>query len=141
MQAGCLLGLEKVQGLAKLVLPPPTEEVVVVPFADGQDLLTVAVAEPPRSDVHIAYRLGSRIPLEVGAAGRAVLAARTAAGRALDPPWIVSSGDSPGSSGIASPVLGIPGVEAAVGVAAVSSQEDLGPRVARAAQEIARVLG
>ncbi|MEX1210808.1 MAG: helix-turn-helix domain-containing protein [Candidatus Nanopelagicales bacterium] len=109
--------------------------------ADGQDLLTVAVAEPPRSDVHIAYRLGSRIPLEVGAAGRAVLAARTAAGRALDPPWIVSSGDSPGSSGIASPVLGIPGVEAAVGVAAISSQEDLGPRVARAAQEIARVLG
>ena len=41
MQAGCLLGLEKVQGLAKLVLPPPTEEVVVVPFADGQDLRCV----------------------------------------------------------------------------------------------------
>jgi DNA-binding IclR family transcriptional regulator len=110
-------------------------------MADGQDLLTVAVAEPPRSDVHIWYRLGSRIPLEVGAAGRAVLAARTAAGRPLDPPWIVSTGDSPGSSGIAAPVLGISGVEAAVGVATVASPEEVGPRIARAAADIARLLG
>ncbi|MBM3686876.1 MAG: helix-turn-helix domain-containing protein [Actinobacteria bacterium] len=108
---------------------------------DGHDLFAVAVAEPPRSDVHIAYRLGSRIPLEMGAAGRAVLAARTAAGRPLDPPWVVASGDSPGSSGIAAPVLGIPGIEAAVGVAAAAPVEDIGPRVARAAQDIARLLG
>lgn len=110
-------------------------------MVDGQDLLTVAVAEPPRSDIHIAYRLGSRLPLELGAAGRAVLASRTLAGRPLDPPWVVSSGDSPGSSGIASPVLGIPGVEAAVGVAVASNPDEVGPRVARAAQEIARALG
>lgn len=110
-------------------------------MVDGQDLLAVAVAEPPRSDVHVAYRLGSRMPLELGAAGRAVLAARTAAGRPLDPPWVVSTGDSPGSSGIAAPVLGIPGVEAAVGVAVATPPEDVGPRVARAAQEIARALG
>jgi DNA-binding IclR family transcriptional regulator len=108
---------------------------------DGQDLLAVAVAEPPRSDVHVAYRLGSRIPLELGAAGRAVLAARTAAGRPLDPPWVVTTGESPGSSGIAAPVLGIPGVEAAVGVALAAPPDEVGPRVARAAQEIARALG
>ena len=37
--------------------------------------------------------------------------------------------------------LGIPGVEAAVGVAVAANPEDVGPRVARAAQEIARALG
>jgi DNA-binding IclR family transcriptional regulator len=99
------------------------------------------VAEPPRSDVHVAYRLGSRIPLELGAAGRAVLAARTAAGRPLDPPWVVSTGDTPGSSGIATPVVGIAGIEAAVGVAVAAPPEEVGPKVARAAQDIARALG
>jgi DNA-binding IclR family transcriptional regulator len=108
---------------------------------DGSDLLAVAVAEPPRSDVHVAYRLGSRMPLELGAAGRAVLAARTTGGRPLDPPWVVSTGDTPGSSGVATPVLGIPGVEAAVGVAVAGPVDEVGPRVARAAQEIARALG
>jgi hypothetical protein len=81
------------------------------------------------------------MPLEIGAAGRAVLAARTAAGRPLDPPWVVSTGETPGSSGIATPVLGISGVEAAVGVATATPPDEIGPRVARAAQEIARALG
>lgn len=107
---------------------------------DGAELLTVAVVEPPRSDLHVAYRLGSRIPLDRGAAGRAVLAARTAAGRPLDPPWVLTTGDVPGGSGIAAPVGGIPGMEAAVGVVTVAPGEDLGPRVARAAAEIGRAL-
>lgn len=107
---------------------------------DGQDLLTVAVVEPPRSDMHVSYRLGSRIALERGAGGRAVLAARTSGGRPLDPPWVISSGEPPGGSGIAVPVLGIPGIEAAVGVATLAAPEDLGPRVARAATDIARAL-
>ena len=108
---------------------------------DGGDLLTVAVVEPPRSDVHVAYRLGSRTPLDRGAGGRAVLAARTAGGRALDPPWVVSTGDPPGASGVAVPVVGIPGMEAAVGVVALAAPESLGPRVTRAAADIARALG
>jgi DNA-binding IclR family transcriptional regulator len=54
---------------------------------------------------------------------------------------VLSSGDAPGSSGIAAPVLGMPGVEAAVGVAITANPDDVGPRVARAAQEIARALG
>lgn len=109
--------------------------------ADGSDLIIVAVVEPPRSDVHLAYRLGSRIPLDRGAGGRAILAARTAGGRPLDPPWIVSTGDPPGSSGIAAPLSGIPGIEAAVGLVTLAAPEDLGPRVARAAAEIGRLLG
>ncbi|MGI9196491.1 MAG: IclR family transcriptional regulator [Candidatus Nanopelagicales bacterium] len=107
---------------------------------DGADLLTVAVVEPPRSDVHVAYRLGSRVPLERGAGGRAVLAARTAGGRPLDPPWVVSSGEPPGSSGIAAPVLGIPGIEAAVGIASLAPPDDVGPKVARAAADIGKAL-
>lgn len=149
----CRLGLV-VLGLARQVQPhlrdaaapslrrlaETTGATAYLGVVDGADLLTVAVVEPPRSDVHVAYRLGSRVPLELGAGGRAVLAARTAAGRPLDPPWVVSSGETPAGSGIATPVLGIPGVEAAVGLAAVAPPEDLGPRVARAASEIARAL-
>ena len=69
-----------------------------------------------------------------------MLAARTAAGRPLDPPWVVSTSETPAGSGIAAPVLGIPGIEAAVGLAAVNPPDELGPRVARAAGEIARAL-
>jgi DNA-binding IclR family transcriptional regulator len=122
-------------------LAEATNATAYLSVVDGQDLLAVAVIEPPRSDMHVAYRLGSRMPLDRGAAGRAVLAARTAAGRPLDPPWVVSSDDAPGSSGIAAPLVGLPGIEAAVGVAALGVPDEIGPRVARAAQEIARAIG
>jgi DNA-binding IclR family transcriptional regulator len=110
---------------------------------DGSDALAIAVVEPSRSDVHVAYRIGARQPLENGAAGRAVLAARTAAGRPMDPPWVVSSGEvQQGAYGIAAPVLGVPGVEASVGVVALGEldEQDVGTRVARAAAEVARAL-
>ena len=115
----------------------------VLTVADGPEALAAVVVEPSRSDVHVASRPGSRQPLETGAAGRAILAARTAAGRPLDPPWIVATGDGPqGAYGIAAPVLGVPGLEASVGVLALRefSEADVGPRVARAAGEIARAL-
>lgn len=111
--------------------------------ADGGDGLTVAVVEPTRSDVHVAYRLGARTPLDRSAAGRALLAARTAGVRALDPPWVVSSGElQQGAFGVAAPVLGVSGVEASVGVVALVELDDadVGPRVARAAAEVARAL-
>ena len=72
-----------------------------------------------------------------------LLAARTTAGRPLDPPWVVATGDGPqGAYGIAVPVLGVPGLEASVGVLALRelNDADVGPRVARAAGEIARAL-
>jgi DNA-binding IclR family transcriptional regulator len=43
---------------------------------DGSDALAVAVVEPMWTQLHVAYRVGSRHPLDKGAAGRAVLAAR-----------------------------------------------------------------
>jgi DNA-binding IclR family transcriptional regulator len=115
----------------------------VLTIVDGQEALSAVVVEPTRSDVHVAYRSGSRQPLEYGAAGRAILAARTTAGRPLDPPWVIATADGPqGAYGIAVPVLGVPGLEASVGVLALRelNESDVGPRVARAAGEIARAL-
>lgn len=112
-------------------------------LVDGHEAMAVLVVEPSKSDVHVAYRTGSRQALEAGAAGRAVLAARTAAGRPLDPPWVVATADGgQGTYGIAVPILGVPGIEASVGVVAVRElpEAEVGPRVARAAGEIARAL-
>jgi len=115
----------------------------VLTVVDGQDAQAAVVVEPSRSDVHVAFRPGARQPLENGAAGRAILAARTTAGRPLEPPWVVATGDGPqGAYGIAVPVLGVPGLEASVAVLALRelAEADVGPRVARAAGEIARAL-
>ena len=110
---------------------------------DGVDALAVAVVEPTRSALHVAYRVGARHQLERGAAGRAVLAARASGGRAFDPGWVVSTGEfQPGACAVAAPLLGISGIEASVGVVALSDLhiEDVGPKVLRAAGEVARAL-
>ena len=112
-------------------------------IVDGTEALTAVVVEPTRSDVHVAYRMGARQPLESTAAGRAVLAARTAAGRPLEPPWVVATSEGPqGAYGIAVPITGVPGLEASVGVVSLRelNEVDVGTRVARAAGEIARAL-
>jgi DNA-binding IclR family transcriptional regulator len=110
---------------------------------DGSDALAVAVVEPTRSDFHVAYRVGARHPLDRGAAGKAVLAGRASGGRAFDPGWVVSTGDlQPGACGIAAPLLGVAGIEASVGVVALADLpiEEIGPKVLRAAGEVARAL-
>lgn len=110
---------------------------------DGSDALVVAVVEPTRSDFHVAYRVGARHPLERGAAGRAVLAGRASGGRAFDPGWVVSTGElQPGAYGVAAPLLGVAGIEASVGVVALTELvvDDVGPKVLRAAGEVARAL-
>lgn len=112
-------------------------------IAEGTEALTAVVVEPSRSDVHVAYRIGARHPLEVSAAGRAILAARTAAGRPLDPPWVVVTMDGPqGTYGLAVPVVGVPGLEASVGIVSLReiNEAEVGARVARAAGEISRAL-
>lgn len=110
-------------------------------IADGTDGLVAVVSEPNRSDLHVTLRVGTRTPLEASAGGRAILAARTAGGRSLDPQWVVTSMDS-GTNGIAVALAGLMGLEASVGI--ISSREILegecGPRVARAATEIGRLL-
>src|SRR5690242_11096033 len=43
---------------------------------DGGEALALSVVEPSWTQFHVAYRTGSRHPLDRGAAGRAILAAR-----------------------------------------------------------------
>ncbi|SDU83855.1 IclR family transcriptional regulator [Jiangella alkaliphila] len=108
-------------------------------IADGAEALAVAVVEPTRTDYHVAYRVGSRHPLERGAAGRAVLA-----GREGSRDFVSTTGElQTGASGIAAPVLGVPGVEASVGVIALGALPDatVGPRVVAAAAQLRARLG
>ena len=112
-------------------------------IVDGADALTAVVVEPTRSDLHVAYRLGARQPLHANAGGRAVLAARTAAGRPLDPAWVVATGEGPsGGYGLAVPLTGVSGLEASVGVVSLRelNETEVGPRVARAVADITRAL-
>jgi hypothetical protein len=110
-------------------------------MADVNDGLVALVSEPNRSDMHVSIRIGTRSPLEGSAGGRAILAARTAAGRPLDPPWVVANLEG-GTYGLAVPLTGVAGLEASVGI--VSAREfaetEFGPRITRSAQEIARML-
>jgi DNA-binding IclR family transcriptional regulator len=111
---------------------------------DSGEALAVAVVEPSWTDYHVAYRVGSRHPLDRGAAGRAILAARaTIGGAPPDPPYLLSEGElQPGAHGVAAPLLGVPGVEASVGVVALGELEEatVGSHVVATAAEIAAAL-
>jgi DNA-binding IclR family transcriptional regulator len=108
--------------------------------ADGDEALAVAVVEPSWTDLHVAYRVGSRHPLERGAAGQAILLARSGADTEA---YVVTSGQlQPGAHGVAAPLLGVPAVEASVGVVALTELDPnvVGPRVVRAAAEVSQSL-
>jgi DNA-binding IclR family transcriptional regulator len=103
--------------------------------AEGEEAVAVAVVEPRFTDVHVAYREGSRHPLDRGAAGEAIVRGGG---------WVATSGQlQPGAYGVAAPVLGVPGLRASVGVVSLGALDDgaVGPRVEAAAAEIARRLG
>lgn len=106
-------------------------------IADGVEALAVAVVEPTRTVYHVAYRAGSRHPLDRGAAGRAIMG-----GRAGQSAFVTTSGElQDGARGVAAPVT-LPGVEASVGVIAMSELDVsvVGPRTVRAAGELAERL-
>jgi DNA-binding IclR family transcriptional regulator len=104
------------------------------------DAVALAVVEPSHTDLHVAYRVGSRHSLDRGAAGRAILAARRGDGAT----FVVSEGElQPGAVGIAAPVLGIAGLEASVGLVALGPSLDparAGPQVVAAAAALTAVL-
>jgi DNA-binding IclR family transcriptional regulator len=106
--------------------------------AEGDDGLAVAVVEPSWTDMHVAYREGSRHPLAKGAAGRAILALRDGSDE-----YLVTEGQlQEGARGIAAPVTGLPWLEASVGVVTFGPlEESAGPRVVSAAAELAAALG
>jgi len=107
-------------------------------IAEGGEAVALAVVEPSWTRFHVAYRTGSRHPLDRGAAGRAILA-----GRAGTDSWVVSSGElEAGAYGVAAPVLGVEGLEASVGVVALVPLDGatVGPSVEAAAAAVATAL-
>jgi DNA-binding IclR family transcriptional regulator len=101
--------------------------------AEGTDAVAVAVVEPTWTRFHVAYRTGSRHPLDRGAAGRAILAGHP----------VATSGElETGAYGVAAPVLGVDGLEASVGVIALSPLDGatVEPAVREAAATVARAL-
>ncbi|MBT2409985.1 helix-turn-helix domain-containing protein [Streptomyces sp. ISL-12] len=110
-------------------------------LVDGAEALAVAVVEPTWTDYHVAYRAGYRHPLDRGAAGKAILAAR--AQPATDPGFTLTEGElEAGACGAAAPLVGVSGVEGSVGVVMLSDvvPERVGPRVMDAAREVAEAL-
>jgi DNA-binding IclR family transcriptional regulator len=105
--------------------------------ADGSEAQAVVVVEPSQTTFHVAYRVGSRHPLDRGAAGHAM---------SLPPggqPWATSAGElEPGAYGVAAPVHGVASLRASVGVIALSpfDTEVIGPLVLHAAAEISTAL-
>lgn len=104
-------------------------------IAEGEQALALVVVEPTWTDFHMSYRVGSRHPLSRGAAGRAILQARQGV---TDP--VVTSGElQPGAHGMATPVLGLPGLEASVGVVALQpfTTADVADAVRETAEAVA----
>jgi DNA-binding IclR family transcriptional regulator len=91
--------------------------------------------------MHVGYRVGSRHPLDSGAAGQAILLGRR---RERGPGFVVTEGElQEGAVGVAAPILGVVGLEASVGLVAIGRTPDLaaaGPRVIVAAGAIAAAL-
>jgi DNA-binding IclR family transcriptional regulator len=104
----------------------------------GGEAHALAVVEPTWTNVHVAYRVGSRHPLDRGAAGLAILG-----GRRGDQHWIATAGAlQEGAWGVAAPVLGVPGLEASIGVVALTPLDEaaVGARVVTAARAVAEAL-
>ncbi len=100
---------------------------------DGGEVLAVAVVEPSWTDLHVAYREGTRHPRDRGAAGRAI---RSPAA------WVLSAGElQDGAFGLAAPLpaAGVDGSVGVVGLAPIDS-ETIGPQVVVAAARIAAAL-
>ncbi|NYI88288.1 DNA-binding IclR family transcriptional regulator [Amycolatopsis endophytica] len=106
-------------------------------IAEGDLVEPVVTVEPSWTDFHVSYRVGARHPIGVGAAGKALTLRRGSRG------WATVTGEPQrGTSGIAAPVRGVPGLRASVGVIALGSldSETVGPRVVEAAAAVAEAL-
>ncbi len=122
-----------------------------VTIADGDEAVALAVVEPKRTNIHVAYRVGFRHPIQRGASGLAILAGRppqpgereeVKAGRQLG--YVVTYGElQPGASGIAAPIcIGDRPADASVGVVTIGDLniEAVASHVLAAARAIAEAL-
>lgn len=128
-----------------------TDATAHIGIADGEEWVTLHTAEPPDTGTHLSYRIGSRHPLDRGAAGIAILSARppspgddAVVAQARAQGYAVSRGQIiPGAVGIAAPLV-VDGatLDASVGVVAVSEVDlaQCATLVTAAASEIAREL-
>jgi DNA-binding IclR family transcriptional regulator len=97
--------------------------------ADGDDAVAVAVVEPSSTAFHVAYRTGSRHPLDRGAAGKAILGGRRSPVQRRR--WYVTTGElQEGAVGLAAP-LGHGQIEASVGIVTLGRIDErrIGPAV------------
>ncbi|WP_227983269.1 helix-turn-helix domain-containing protein [Nocardia spumae] len=107
--------------------------------ADGDDVLAVAVVEPPFTTFHVAYRVGARTARGQGALGAAIEAAqRGEMGLFESEGQLVA-----GAHGIVAALPGLPGPPAAVGVVTLVGQETaaMTEAVRRAASRLHETLG
>lgn len=107
---------------------------------DGPDVLTIAVVEPVASDVHVAHRVGTRVPMSASAAGRALMTPPT---RGSHTTWTSLTSDGhAGAVGVAAAIPGLSDVEAAVGVFLLGEEhlDVAGAHVVRAAGDIAHAV-
>jgi DNA-binding IclR family transcriptional regulator len=106
--------------------------------AEGGEGFALVVVEPSWTQFHVAYRTGTRHPLDLGAAGQAILAGRTG-----DYGYVTSTGQlQAGAYGVAAPVPGVEGLESSIGVVALSALdvEVIGPQVVATAEAVAKAL-
>ncbi|RJO79198.1 IclR family transcriptional regulator [Nocardia panacis] len=141
----------ELQSIARAPLAALAEKTGATAFVtvlDGMEAVNIAVAEPPGAQVHIAYRLGTRHPLEQGSSGLAILSARPAmAGErpevelARGQGYSVSTGElQRGAWGLAAPIIAHRGsAQASVGVAALEPLDEAA--VARLVIETAAAIG
>ena len=144
---------DDLQSAAAAVLPVLAERVGAtshVSVFDGDDVVSVAVAEPRGTAMHVAYRVGTRHRLDQGAAGLAILLAgpsRPAERRELRTArrngYAVTRGEiEAGAWGLATPVRRAAApVTASVGVVALRPMlvATVAPAVLEAAAMLARL--
>lgn len=137
------------QALAKA-----TRATAFVSVAQGEECVVILVAEPDEGLLRVGYRVGSRHPLSLGAAGIAILAGRPpcsddseAVRQARADGYSLTRGQlQRGAVGVASPVATPqfrPGVEACVGVVAMDDLDtERAIREVKAhAHQLAELLG
>src|SRR5690554_531821 len=111
-------------------LAAATRATAFLSVAQGEEAVVILVAEPDDGLLRVGYRIGSRHPLSLGAAGIAILAGRPtetgeaeAVTRARREGYSLTRGQlQRGAVGVASPIPADPrrsGVEACVGVVAM----------------------
>ncbi|WP_066373755.1 helix-turn-helix domain-containing protein [Herbidospora mongoliensis] len=106
--------------------------------AEGGEGLAMAVVEPSWTNLHVAYRAGSRHPLSKGAAGLAILSLREGKPRIQATEGQLQEG----ARGVAAPITGLEWLEASVGIISFGDLDVrvAGPLVSEAAKELGEAL-